>query len=52
MVGILIAAVIGALTFAGCVAMNLPVVVGIVCAVIASAASLPMIGARFGLRDY
>jgi hypothetical protein len=51
MVGILIAAVLAALTFAVCVALGLPVVMGIVFAVIVLLASLPTVGTRFGLRD-
>lgn len=51
MVGILVAAVLAALTFAVCTALGLPSAVGIVFAVIAFGASLPTIGARFGLRD-
>jgi hypothetical protein len=51
MVGILIAAVLAALTFAICTQLGLPVVVGIVFAVVVLLAALPTIGARFGMRD-
>jgi hypothetical protein len=51
MVGILVAAVLAALTFAVCTSLELPVVVGIVFAVIVLLGSLPMLGGRFGLRD-
>jgi hypothetical protein len=52
MVGILVAAVLAALTFVVCTALGLPAVVGIIFAIIAFAASLPMIGARFDMRDF
>jgi 4-hydroxybenzoate polyprenyltransferase len=52
MVGILIAAVLAALTFAVCMALGLPAVVGIVFAVLVLGASLPKLGSRFGIRDY
>jgi hypothetical protein len=52
MVGILVAAVLAALTFAICAALGLPVAVGIVFAIIVLAGSIPMLGARFGLRDF
>ena len=51
MVGILTAAVLAALTFAICTALGLPVAVGIVFAIIVLAASVPMIGRRFGWHD-
>ena len=51
MVGILVVAVLAALTFAVCSALGLPVVVGIVFAIVVLIASLPTIGARFGMRD-
>lgn len=51
MVGILIAAVLAALTFALCSALGLPALVGIVFAVAVLAASLPTLGNRFGMRD-
>ena len=52
MVGILVAAVLAALTFAICTALGLPVAVGIVFAIIVLAASIPMVGGRFGMRDF
>jgi hypothetical protein len=52
MVGILLAAVLAALIFASCTALQLPAAVGIVFAVIAFVVSLPTLGARFGLRDF
>jgi hypothetical protein len=51
MVGILIVAVLAALTFAVCTALGLPVVVGIVSALVVLGASVPTLGARFGMRD-
>ena len=51
MVGILIAAVLAALTFAVCSALGLPPVVGVVFAVLVLVGSLPTLGTRFGLRD-
>lgn len=51
MVGILVAAVLAALTFAICAALGLPVVVGIVFAIIVLAVSIPVIGRRFGWHD-
>jgi hypothetical protein len=51
MVGILIAAVLAALTFAVCTAVGLPSVVGIVFALVVLFASLPTLGTRFGMRD-
>jgi hypothetical protein len=51
MVGILIAAVLAALTFALCMALDLPAVVGIVSALVVLAASVPTLGSRFGIRD-
>ena len=51
MVGILIAAVVAALTFAVCTALGLPALLGVVFAVVALVAALPTLGARFGLRD-
>jgi hypothetical protein len=52
MVGILIAAVLAALTFAVCTALGLPALVGIIFAVVVLGAALPMLGSRFGIRDY
>jgi hypothetical protein len=51
MVGILLGAVLAALTFAICSALDLPVVVGIVFAVVVLIGSIPTLGARFGFRD-
>jgi hypothetical protein len=51
MVGILIAAVLAALTFAVCTALGLPILVGIVLALVVLFASVPTVGSRFGLRD-
>lgn len=51
MVGILVAAVLAALTFAVCTALGLPVVVGIVFALVVLVAAVPALGRRFGLRD-
>jgi hypothetical protein len=51
MVGILVAAVLAALTFAVCTALGLPVVVGIVSALIVLVAAVPAFGSRFGFRD-
>jgi hypothetical protein len=51
MVGILIAAVLAALTFAVCMSLGLPAAVGAVFALFVLAASLPTIGNRFGMRD-
>lgn len=52
MVGILVAAVLAALTFAVCAALGLPVAVGIIFAVVVLIAALPALGSRFGLRDF
>ena len=52
MVGILVAAVLAALTFAICMALELPVAVGIVLALIVLGGSIPALGSRFGWRDY
>jgi hypothetical protein len=51
MVGVLIAAALAALTFAICSALDLPIEVGVISAVIVLLASLPTLGARYGLRD-
>ena len=51
MVGILIVAVLAALTFAVCTALGLSAAVSIVFALVVLVASLPTIGARFGMRD-
>ena len=52
MVGILVAAVLAALTFAVCTALGIPIVVGIVFALIVLVASVPALGSRFGFRDF
>jgi hypothetical protein len=51
MVGVLIGAVLAALTFAVCTELDMPPELGILCAVIVLVASVPMIGDRFGFRD-
>jgi hypothetical protein len=51
MVGILIAAVLAALTFTACTALGLPALLGIVVALVVLAASVTTLGARFGMRD-
>jgi hypothetical protein len=51
MVGILIAAVLAALTFAVCMALGLPAALGILFAVIVLVGSVPTLGNRFGVRD-
>jgi hypothetical protein len=51
MVGVLIAAVLAALTFAVCTAIGLPPELGISFAVIVLVASVPVMGDRFGTRD-
>jgi hypothetical protein len=51
MVGVLIGAVLAALTFAICTALGLPPELGILCAVIVLFASVPVVGDRFGTRD-
>lgn len=51
MVGILVAAVLAALTFAICTALGLPVVVGIVFAIAVLVGSVPALRGRYGLRD-
>jgi hypothetical protein len=50
MVGILVAAVLAALTFAVCAALDLPIAVGIVAALIVLFASVPALDGRFGFR--
>jgi hypothetical protein len=50
MVGVLVAAVLSALTFAVCTALGLPLAVGVVLAIVVLVASLPILGSRFGLR--
>jgi hypothetical protein len=51
MVGILLAAVIAALTFVVCSALGLSVVLGVVFALVALVASVPTVGSRFGAGD-
>jgi hypothetical protein len=51
-VGILLAVLVAALTFAILRALDVDVVVGIVCAVVVFGASVPTIGNRFGIRNY
>ena len=51
MVGILIAAVLAALTFAICEALGLPAAIGIAFAVVVLLASVPVIGNRVGIRN-
>jgi hypothetical protein len=51
MVGVLIASALATLTFAICAALDLPVLVGVVSAIIVLIASLPTLGARYGFRD-
>jgi hypothetical protein len=52
MVGILIAVLLAALTFAICVALDVSVGLGIIFALIVLGASIPTIGTRFGIRNY
>jgi hypothetical protein len=51
MVGVLIGAVLAALTFAICTALGLPVGLGILFSVIVLIASVPTVGTRFGERN-
>jgi hypothetical protein len=51
MVGILVVAVLAALTFAICTALGVPVIVGVVFAIVVLVASVPALGGRYGLRD-
>ena len=51
MVGILIAAMIAALTFTVCTALGLPVGLGIVVALVVLVAAVPTVGVRFGADD-
>lgn len=51
MVGILVAALLAALTFAVCSALQLPMVIGVVFAVGVLIASVPTVGNRFGVRN-
>jgi hypothetical protein len=50
MVGVLVSALLAALTFAVCTAVDLSPVLGVVSAVVVLAGSLTTIAARFGLR--
>lgn len=52
MVGILVAVVLAALTFAVCMALDLPPVIGVIGAVVVLVASVPAFGNRFGMRDF
>ena len=52
MVGMLVAAVLAALTFAIATALDLPLAVGVVLALVVLAASVPTLGMRFGLRNF
>jgi hypothetical protein len=51
MVGILLAAVLAALTFSVCMALGLPVALGVLFALIVLVGSVPTVGYRFGVRD-
>jgi len=51
MVGILVAAVLAALTFAICNALGLPAALGTLFAVIVLIAAVPTVGTRLGVRD-
>jgi hypothetical protein len=51
MVGILLAAVIAALTFAASIELELSVGLAIVIALVALVASVPTVGTRFGAGD-
>jgi hypothetical protein len=51
MVGVLITAVLAALTFAVCTAVGLPAAVGVVFALVVLVACAPTLGTRFGMRD-
>jgi hypothetical protein len=52
MVAVLISAVVSALTFAVCSSLGLPLELGVALAIVVLIGSLPIIGSRFGLRDY
>jgi len=52
MVGILVAAVLAALTFALCTSIGLPLILGIVFALIVLVASVPTLGGHFGIRNF
>ena len=51
MVGILLAALIAALTFAVCITLGLSVALGAGLALIVLVASVPTVGSRFGAGD-
>jgi hypothetical protein len=51
MVGILIAAVLAALTFAVCTAVGLPAAIGALFAVVVLIGSVPTVGNRFGANN-
>jgi hypothetical protein len=51
MVGILIAAVLAALTFAVCTSLGLPAAVGVLFALVVLVGSVPTVGNRFGASD-
>jgi hypothetical protein len=52
MVGILLSAVLAALTFAVCTALGLPALVGILSALVVLVGAVPTLGTRFGIRDF
>jgi hypothetical protein len=51
MVGILLAAVLAALTFTACDALGLPVVLSIVLALVVLVALVPTVGRHFGASE-
>lgn len=51
MVGVLMVALLAALTFAICTALGLPAGVGVVFALIVLLCSVPALGNRFGIRN-
>ena len=51
MVGILVAAVLAALTFAICFALGLPSGLGILFAIVVLVAAVPTVGSRLGAGD-
>ena len=51
MVGILLAAVLAALTCAVCMALELPAAIGVAGAFVVLLASVPAFSGRFGIRD-
>jgi hypothetical protein len=52
MVGILVAALLAALTFALCTTLDVPMLLGIIFAVVVLAGSISTLGGRFGMRNY